>query len=133
MMITAPERRLSAEALVAQAVAAGTADPGRAGERLLSAAGWDRKLLEEARSLLTRRLQDRSNDFEATPALRIVERALQGAPMADGPWRWQRQLSPRRIRATRRRARRRAPPSPGTRVQRWSQKPSQRPTIGSRV
>ena len=133
-MITAPERRLSAEALVTEAIAAGGADPGRAGERLLSAAGWDGKLLEEARSLLIRRLQARSNDLEATLALRIVERALQGAPLVDGPWRWQRQLSPRRIRATRRRAaRRRARPRSGTRVQPWRRNPDQRPTMGSRT
>lgn len=100
---------------MAQAIAAGTADPGRAGERLLAAAGWDRERLERARSLLIRRLQVRSSDFEATLALRILERALQRAPDRDGPWRWQRQLSPRRLRATRRRAARRRTRSYGRR------------------
>ena len=95
------------DALVAQAIAAGNADPRRAAERLLAAACQDRQRLERAASVLIRRLQVRSNDFEATLALRIVERALAAAPYPDGPWRWQQQLSPRRIRATRRRAARR--------------------------
>ena len=95
------------DALVAQAIAAGTADPRRAAERLLAAAGRDRERLERAASVLIQRLTLRSNDFEATLALRIVERALAAAPYPDGPWRWQQQLSPRRIRATRRRAARR--------------------------
>jgi hypothetical protein len=96
-----------AEALVAQAIAAGTADPRRAAERLLAAAGEDRARLERATSVLIRRLQLRSDDFEATLALRIVERALAATPYPDGAWRWQQRLSPRRIRATRRRAARR--------------------------
>ena len=96
-----------ADALVAQAVAAGTADPRRAAERLLADADLDRERLERAASVLIQRLSLRSDDFEATLALRIVERALAAAPYADGPWRWQQRLSPRRIRATRRRAARR--------------------------
>lgn len=96
-----------ADALVVQAIAAGTTDPRRAAERLLTAAGRDRDRLERAASVLIQRLKLRSDDFEATLALRIVERALAAAPYPDGPWRWQQRLSPRRIRATRRRAARR--------------------------
>ena len=73
-----------------------------------AADGEDRKRLRRARSLLSRRLHLRSNDFEATLALGIVERALATAPHPDGPWRWQHRLSPRpSIRAARRRAARR--------------------------
>ena len=96
-----------ADTLVAQAIAAGTTDPRRAAERLLAAADRDREGLELAASALVQRLTRRSDDFEATLALRIVERALAAAPYPDGPWRWQQRLSPRRIRATRRRAARR--------------------------
>jgi hypothetical protein len=71
----------------------------------------DPECLRRARSVLIRRLRLRSDDFEATLALRIVERALAAAPHPDGPWRWQQQLNPRRTRAVRRRAaRRRADP-----------------------
>ena len=96
-----------ADALVAQAIAAGTTDPRRAAERLLAAANRDRERLERAASALIQRLTLRSDDFEATLALRIVERALAAAPYPDGPWRWHQRLSSRRIRATRRRAARR--------------------------
>lgn len=98
--VTAPD----ADALVAQAIAAGTADPRRAAERLLAAAQGDRERLKRAASVLIQRLQLRSNDLEATLALRIVERAVAAAPYPDGLWRWHQRLSPRRIRATRRRA-----------------------------
>jgi hypothetical protein len=96
-----------ADALVAQAIAAGAADPRRPADRLLAAADRDRERLERAASVLIQRLTLRSNDLEATLALRIVERALAAAPYPDGPWRWHQRLSPRRIRATRRRAARR--------------------------
>lgn len=80
-------------------------------ERLLAPAGRDPQRLLRARSLLIRRIRLHRDDFEATNALRIVERALAAAPYPDGPWRWQHRLSPRRIRAARRRAgRRRADP-----------------------
>ena len=95
------------DVLVAQAIAAGTADPRRAAERLLTAADRDRERLERAASVLIQRLTLRSNDLKATLALQIVERALAAAPYPDGPWRWHQRLSPRRIRATRRRAARR--------------------------
>ncbi|MGH9282464.1 MAG: hypothetical protein ACRD0S_05955, partial [Acidimicrobiales bacterium] len=41
----------NADALVAQAVAAGTGDPGRAAERLLASAGGNREHLGRARSV----------------------------------------------------------------------------------
>lgn len=101
-----PTGPLPAEALVAQAVAAGTGDPRRVAELLLAAAGGSRERLSGTRLILSERLHLRSDDLEATLAMRIVERALAQAPYPDGPWRWQQQLSPRRIRAfVRRRAR----------------------------
>jgi len=96
-----------AAALVAQAIAAGTGDPRRAAERLLAAADRDQDRLERAASLLIQRLKLCSNDCEATLALRIAVPSLAAAPYPDGPWRWDQRLSPRRIRATRRRAARR--------------------------
>jgi hypothetical protein len=111
-----------ADCLVAQATAAGTADPRRAAERLLATAHRDRERLGRAASVLIRRLQVRSDDFEATLALRIVERALAAAPYPDGPWRWQQRLSPRRIRATRRR--------PGRRRFREGRQPMKQPRPG---
>jgi hypothetical protein len=89
--------------LVTQAISADTEDPWRAAERLFVAAGGSRDRLSRARSVLCERLHVRSDDFEATLALRIVERALAQAPYPDGPWRWQRELSPARIRAANRR------------------------------
>jgi hypothetical protein len=85
------------DALVAQAIVAGTAEPRPAAERLLAAAGRDREHLDRAASVLIQRLKLRSDDFEATLALRIVERALAATPYPDGPWRWHERLSPRRI------------------------------------
>ncbi|HKY75215.1 MAG TPA: hypothetical protein VJS45_03675 [Acidimicrobiia bacterium] len=85
------------------AIAAGDEDPVLAAGRLLAAAGASRERLERAHLILIERLRSHSNDFEATFALRIVERALDEAPYPDGPWRWQHELSPRRMRATRRR------------------------------
>jgi hypothetical protein len=98
---------VAGETLLARAIAAGAADPAQVAQRLLDAADRRVEPLRSARSTLTRRLQLRSNDFEATLALRIVERALAEARHPDGPWRWQNDLSPRRVRAARRRAARR--------------------------
>ena len=97
---------LSAEALVAIAVAAGPADPAVAADRVYAAADGSRDRLNAAASLLIERLKRRSDDFEATLALRIVERALVRAPYPDGPWRWAQDLNPRRVRAAERRRRR---------------------------
>src|SRR5436853_6890541 len=61
------------ETLAARAIAAGASDPTQAAQWVLDAAGRRVEPLRSARSLLTRRLQIRSDDFEATLALRIVE------------------------------------------------------------
>jgi hypothetical protein len=92
-----------AEALVVHAISAGTEDPRRAAGRLFVATDGSRDRLSRARSVLSERLHLRSDDAEATLALRIVERALAQTPYPDGPWRWQRELSPRRIRSANRR------------------------------
>lgn len=108
---------LAAEAPVAQTLAAGASDPPTAAW-LLAAAGGSRERLARARSLLSQRLHLHSDDFEATLALPIVERALAAAPYPDGPWRWQEHLHPRRTRAAirrRTRARRRAERARGLR------------------
>lgn len=104
---TTPSGPVVGETLVAWAIEAGAADPAQAAEWLLVAADRRVEPLQAARSQLTRRLQMRSDDLEATMALRIIERALAGARHPDGPWRWQNDLSPRRVRAARRRAARR--------------------------
>jgi len=72
------------------------------------AAEGSRARLSAAASILIERLKLRSDDFEATRALRIVERALARAPYPDGPWRWANDLNSRRVRATKRRRRRAA-------------------------
>jgi hypothetical protein len=97
---------LPAEELVALAVAAGAADPGVAADRVYAAADGSRDRLSAAASLLIERLKLRSDDFEASLGLRIVERALVRAPYPDGPWRWAHDLDPRRVRAAKRRRRR---------------------------
>ena len=97
---------LSAEELVTMAVGAGPADPAVAADRVHAAADGSRDRLNAAASLLIGRLKRRSDDFEATLALRIVERALVRAPYPDGPWRWAHDLNPRRVRAAERRRRR---------------------------
>jgi hypothetical protein len=75
---------VAGETLVARAIAAGAADPAQAAQRLLDAADRGVEPLRSARSTLTRRLQLRSDDFEATLALRIVERALAEARIRTG-------------------------------------------------
>lgn len=96
-------RPVPAEALVVHAILAGTEDPQRAAGELFVAADGSRDRLSRVRSVLSERLHLRRADVEATLALRIVERALAQTPYPDGPWRWQRELSPRRIRAANRR------------------------------
>jgi len=97
---------LSAEELVALTVAAEPADPGAAADRVYAAANGSRDRLTAAASLLIERLKLRSDDFEASLALRLVERALVRAPYPDGPWRWAHDLNPRLVRAAKRRRRR---------------------------
>lgn len=101
-----PRPALSAEELVALAVAAGSEDPGVAADLVFAAAEGSRDRLSAACSLLVRRLKLRSDDVEATRALRILERALVRAPYPDGPWRWAHHLSSRRMRTAERRRRR---------------------------
>lgn len=97
---------LTAEELVALAVTAAAKDPDVAAEQIFAAANGSRDLLSAAASVLIERLKLRSSDLEATLALRIIERALVRASYPDGPWRWARDLSPRRMRAVERRRRR---------------------------
>jgi len=96
----------SAEELTALAVAAGPADPAVAADGVYAAADGSRDRLTAAAALLIERLKRRSDDFEASFALRIVERALVRAPYPDGPWRWAQDLSAHRVRGARRRRRR---------------------------
>jgi hypothetical protein len=105
---TAPESPgpLTAEELVALALAGGAEDPDIAADTVFAAAGGRRDRLSAAASLLIQRLTLRSDDLEASLALRIVERALVRAPYADGPWRWAQNISPRRQRSADRRRRR---------------------------
>jgi len=97
---------LTAEGLVALAVSVAPADLDVATDLVYGAADGSRGRLTAACSLLIHRLKRRSDDFEATLALRILERALVRTPHPDGPWRWADNLSPRRVRAVERRRRR---------------------------
>lgn len=53
---------------------------------LLALAGDRTQPLERVRAEFQRRLARRSDDFEATHALRLVEGALVQAKRPDGPW-----------------------------------------------
>ena len=59
---------------------------------LLALAGDRREPLEVARAEMLRRLARRTDDFEATHALRLIEGALVKATQPDGPWRWSRRV-----------------------------------------
>ena len=63
-------------------------DRERAIADLLDLAGARREPLEAVRGEFQRRLSRRSDDFDATHALRLVEGALVQATRPDGPWRW---------------------------------------------
>ena len=65
---------------------------------LLELAGARQEPLEVARGTLHRRLARRTDDFEATNALRLVEGALAKATQPDGPWRWSTRVQRRRRR-----------------------------------
>jgi hypothetical protein len=99
-------RLLSAEELVALALSAGSAEPAAAAGRVYAAADGSRARLTATASLLIERLKLRSDDFEASLALRIVEDALLRTPYPDGPWRWAHGLDRRRVRCAERRRRR---------------------------
>ena len=74
-------------------------DRARAIAELLQVAGSRREPLEAVRGEFQRRLMARSDDFEATHALRLVEGALVQAAWPAGPW----PSTPRRRRRNRRR------------------------------
>ena len=63
-------------------------DRDRAIAALLDLAGARREPLEAVRAELQRRLSRRSDDFDASHALRLVEGALVQATRPDGPWGW---------------------------------------------
>lgn len=63
-------------------------DRERAITALLELAGARREPLEAVRGEFQHRLARRSDDFDATHALRLVEGALAQATRPDGPWGW---------------------------------------------
>jgi hypothetical protein len=75
-------------ALVSRAVEPAPTPDGRAGaiDELITLAGGCREPLERARDALQRRLWRRSDDFEATQGLRIIEGALGRVARPDEPW-----------------------------------------------
>lgn len=93
-MKTAAARRALAtvDAPLHQALAARAVEPTKLEERpravadLLALAGDRTKPLEGIRVEFQRRLARRSDDFEATHALRLVEAALAKAKRPNGPW-----------------------------------------------
>ena len=77
-----PAPLTTAEHVVAAARAGGeTAD-------VVDAAGGDRAVLEAARDLVAAQVRRRVDDFEATAALRSLNRALTELPPSD-PFDWQ--------------------------------------------
>jgi len=102
----APSGTRTAEELLAVAVAAAAEDLDVAADTVFAAADGRRDSLSAAASLLIQRLKLRSDDLEASLALRIVEKALARAPYPDGPWRWAENISLRRQRNADRRRRR---------------------------
>jgi hypothetical protein len=68
-------------------------------EALVAASGGDASTLDRLRSCYTERLHRASDDFAATEALRVVERALLAMSPPAGAWAWherERQRRPRR-------------------------------------
>jgi hypothetical protein len=68
-------------------------------EALVQASGGDASTLDRLRSCYLERLHRASDDFAATEALRVVERALLAMPPPAGAWAWharERQRTPRR-------------------------------------
>lgn len=68
--------------------AAEAARAGHATEAILEAAGGDRAALESARDSVAASVRRRVDDFEATAALRLLNRALSEMPPTD-PFDWQ--------------------------------------------
>jgi len=71
------------------------ANPDGAVDALISAAGDDRAALEEARNRYALRLHGRSDDWEATAALTLLNRALAVLGTQD-PFDWKERWSRRR-------------------------------------
>jgi hypothetical protein len=65
-----------------QAVEAGS-DPGSAVTDIEVAAGGDRAVVEAARNEVSARVHARSDDFEATAALQLLNRTLSQMPIHD--------------------------------------------------
>ena len=61
---------------------------GRSTDEVVDAAGGDRSVLEAARDRLAAQVRRRVDDFEATAALRTLNRALSELPPSD-PFDWQ--------------------------------------------
>jgi hypothetical protein len=87
-------------AIVERAVELARAGAGSAPaalEQLMSMVDGDRSVLEEARDQVAARLHHRSDDWEATGALTLLNRALAQAPRVDPlDWRerWARHRKP---------------------------------------
>jgi len=62
-------------------------DKPAAARRLIDAAGGDRQSLEEARNVYARRLHGHSDDWTATAALSLLNRALTDSGWID-PFDW---------------------------------------------
>ncbi len=62
---------------------AGDANGSGASDSLVSAAGGDRQLLEAARDKVAARLHGRADDWDATAALTMLNRALSRMPRTD--------------------------------------------------
>jgi hypothetical protein len=83
---------LPTDATLHEALAARAVEPTEPEARqsavadLLALAGDRTEPLERVRAEFQRRLARRSDDFEATHALRLVEGALVQAKRPDGPW-----------------------------------------------
>lgn len=68
-------------------------DPETDAAELLSAAGGDRRLVQQARDAYARRLHGNSSDFEATAALRVLNPALSALGWED-PYSWKHRRKP---------------------------------------
>lgn len=65
-----------------------TASAGGSPDSIVEAAGGDRQVLEAARDRVAARVRRQVDDFEATAALRLLNRALSETPPTD-PFDWQ--------------------------------------------
>jgi hypothetical protein len=69
-----------------RAVESDSENRDRVAEELVVMTGDRREALDRVRARFQRRLLSRSDDFEATKGLRVVERALPRTSYRDGPW-----------------------------------------------